>query len=410
MIIKQLSICVVALSLIFAHCSNNPVSSVDRELTALEKDLVEADNGFGFKLFEAINETEENKNLFISPLSVSMALGMTLNGADGETKSAMEQTLEFAGMTTEEINQAYLSLIDLLTRLDSKVDFTIANSIWYRQEFTFKQEFLAVNQDYFRAVVAALNFNDPQSVHTINAWVSDNTNGKIKKIVERIDPEIVMFLINAIYFKGDWTIEFDKDRTIEDQFTLSDGSSKTCKMMQLTTDLAYFENDLFQAVNLTYGQEKFSMTILLPKPQVDLDFLIGELNPENWRQWLNHFATTEVALKLPKFKLEYEIALKKVLTAMGMGVAFEPYQADFGRMYEGPGNLFISKVKHKTFVEVNEEGTEAAAATSVEIGVTSIGPPAGVIMRVDRPFLFVIAANNAQTLLFMGKIVEPKWQ
>ncbi|MFQ6113665.1 MAG: serpin family protein, partial [bacterium] len=210
----------VFVGIIFTHCAHNPVSPVARDLTVLEKRLVDSDNKFGLKLFQEIIKEEGDKNVFISPLSVSMALGMTLNGANGETREAMEQTLELAGMTTEEINHSYSSLIELLTHLDARVLFQIANSIWYRHEFTFEEEFINLNKTYFDAVVRALDFDDPNSVNIINAWVEENTNGKIKEIVDRIDPEIVMFLINAIYFKGTWTYEFDKELTQDDFFNL----------------------------------------------------------------------------------------------------------------------------------------------------------------------------------------------
>ena len=205
---------VLFIGLSFILCSNNPVAHEVRELTDFEKRLVEADNTFGFKLFKEINKQDVNKNLFISPLSVSMALGMTLNGANNETQEAMENTLEFHNMTTDDINQSYKSLIQLLRNLDSKVIFQIANSIWYRQGMVFEQAFIDRNKSYFDAVVRALDFNDPGSADIINAWVDDNTHGKITEIVDKpIDPLTVMFLINAIYFKGTWTYEFDKDLT-----------------------------------------------------------------------------------------------------------------------------------------------------------------------------------------------------
>lgn len=398
----------VFVGIIFTHCAHNPVSPVARDLTVLEKRLVDSDNKFGLKLFQEIIKEEGDKNVFISPLSVSMALGMTLNGANGETREAMEQTLELAGMTTEEINHSYSSLIELLTHLDARVLFQIANSIWYRHEFTFEEEFINLNKTYFDAVVRALDFDDPNSVNIINAWVEENTNGKIKEIVDRIDPEIVMFLINAIYFKGTWTYEFDKELTQDDFFNLPDGSQKSCKMMNLTGELHYFENEAFQAVDLPYGNELFSMTILLPKPQNDIDSLISEIDQENWDQWMNSLSKQTVDLSFPKFKLEYELLLNKILKTLGMAIAFDQYQADFTKMYTGPGNVYISKVKHKTFVQVDEEGTEAAAVTSVEVGLTSV-EPSGIRMRVDHPFIFVIRENHSQTILFVGKIVEPIW-
>lgn len=389
---------------------NNPAAFEVRELTELEKSLVDSDNKFGFKLFQEINKTELDTDIFISPLSVSMALGMTLNGANGETQAAMEQTLELAGLTTDQINRSYQSLITLLTGLDPKVVFQIANSIWYRQGWTFEEEFINANKSYFDALVQSLDFDDPNAANTINNWVKGNTNGLIEEIIKPpINPLTVMFLINAIYFKGTWTYEFDKELTHDDVFTLLDGSSKTVPMMRLTGDLNYFENEFFQAVDLPYGDELFSMTILLPKQGLDANSLVTQLIPENWAGWIGSFSEETVDLTLPKFKLEYEIKLNEALQALGMTIAFNPGQADFSRMYSGSQDLYISKVKHKTFVEVDEEGTEAAAVTSVEITVTSAGPH-GNVMKVDRPFVFVIRENKSQTLLFMGKIVAPTFE
>jgi serpin B len=382
----------------------SPTERVMRELTAAEKRLVETDNKFGFKLFREIVRQEQNKNIIVSPLSVSMALGMTYNGANGSTEAAMRATLELGDMTLEEINSSYKSLIELLTQLDPQVKFQLANSIWYRQECTFEPEFINLNQIYFNAAMRGLDFNDPGAAKTINGWVEQNTNGKIKQIVD--DPiarDLVMFLINAIYFKGIWTYQFDPQQTRDDQFILPDGSEKSCKMMNLKADLPYFATDKFQAVDLPYGDADFSMTILLPSPQTPIDALVADLQHENWQLWTKSFARQTGSLALPKFLLEYGLTLNDVLKALGMAIAFSPDQADFTKM-DKQGGLFISKVKHKTFVEVNEEGTEAAAVTSVEIGRTSAG---GFTLRADRPFVFVIRENHSGTMLFMGKVVEP---
>jgi serpin B len=396
------------LALTLTRCTHqqNPVAPEARELTALEKQLVESDNKFGLKLFREVNKAEAGKNLFISPLSVSMALGMTLNGANGETQSAMEQTLELAGLTTDDINQSYRGLIDLLTQLDPKVTFEIGNSIWYREEMTFEQPFIDANRQYFDAVVRAMNFDNPvEAASIINSWVNDRTHGKIEKIIEPedIDWSTVMFLINAIYFKGTWTYEFKKDLTKDELFNLADGSTKVCKMMHLTGGLAYFDNQLFQAVDLPYGDSLYSMTVFLPQPGVDVETFIDEINQNGWSEWTRSFRAENVELALPKFKLEYKLNMNDVLIALGMGVAFSGH-ADFTRMH-APGGLFINEVRHKTFVDVNEEGTEAAAVTSVEIGRTSA--PQNTVMRVDRPFVFVIRERHSQTILFMGKVVDP---
>jgi serine protease inhibitor len=389
------------------QCSTHSVSpdpKVSRELTPAERTLVQSDNKFGLKLFEEIVKEEKDKNVFISPLSVSMALGMTYNGANGETQEAMQKTLELDGLTIKEVNESYKNLIELLTGLDPKVRFQIANSIWYRQSISAKEEFINLCKKYFDALVTGLNFDDPAVVDIINAWVKENTNGKITEIVDApIDPLTVMFLINAIYFKGTWTYQFDKDETKDDWFRLPDGTKKPCKMMEQRGFYKYLESDDFQAVDLPYGDGDFSMTIFLPYWNTNIDSLIAKFDQENLNYWLSCFSSDSGDIYIPKFTLEYELKLNEALKALGMGIAFTT-AADFSRMYENV-TVWIDEVKHKTFVEVNEEGTEAAAATVVQI---TYGPgPPGFWMRVDRPFVFVIRENKSQTILFMGKIVEP---
>ncbi len=399
--------------LIVAGCSDNPVdpgrSELPRALTAQEISLIESDNLFGLNLFRAISAFETDKNVFISPLSVSMALGMTLNGADGDTYDDMKQTLQLAGLTEEEINQSYRSLIGLLTTLDPRVIFQIANSIWYRDVFPISQSFIDLNREYFDAEVTGLDFNDPNAANVINQWVSTRTNGRIDSIVDSpIDALTVMILINAIYFKGNWTYKFDIAKTADDLFTLPDGSTKQIPMMnQDEATFPYFENNDFQAVDLAYGDSLFSMTIVLPKSGTDLDALIESLDKTTWESWINQLHPREFGLlQMPRFELEYEVRLNDILSALGMEIAFDPYSADFNRMREGTGdNLYISGVKHKTYVKVDEEGTEAAAVTSVTVGATSA--PVLVMMRVNRPFIFMIRERFSGTILFIGKIVDP---
>jgi len=400
----------ICTGLVFMQCINNPISPNERDpsqLTLAEKGLVESDNKFGFKLFKEITKEEKDKNVFISPLSVAMALGMTYNGANGSTQDAMQKTLELSGLTLQEVNESYKSLTELLTNLDPKVKFQIANSIWYRKIFPVEDEFIHINKTYFDAEVSGLDFSAPNASNIINGWVNEKTNGKIEKIVDDvINPLTMMFLINAIYFKGTWTYQFDESQTRDDFFTLPDGSKKPCKMMKQKKEFQYFENDAFQAIDLPYGDGDFRMTIFLPRMEKSVDSLVAELNQENWNRWMNSFHKQELTLQFPKFTLEYEIELNDVLKASGMEIAFNPSQADFTKMYKEEDifeNLYISKVKHKTFIEVNEEGTEAAAVTSVEVRATSIG----FFMRVDRPFIFAIRENHSNTILFVGKIVEP---
>ena len=403
----------------FTQCGeHNPLSPIlngARDLTPAEKRLVESDNRFGIKLFKAIVKEEDSKvpfapaptedrNVFMSPLSVSMALGMTYNGTNGRTEEAMRRTLELDDLTIQEINESYKGLIELLANLDPKVRFDLANSIWYRQGYSFEEKFMDLNKAYFDAQVRELDFSDPSAVDIINGWVNDNTNGKIDEIVDRIDARTVMFLINAIYFKGTWTYQFDEELTRDDLFLPPDGSEKSCRMMTQKGDFQYFENSNFQAVDLPYGAGDFSMVIFLPRTEKDMNSVIEEFNQENWDLWIHSFSEHDGTLQLPKFTLEYELELNDVLQALGMGIAFSG-QADLTKMYR-PGGLFISKVKHKTFVDVDEEGTEAAAVTSVEIRETAIAP-SGFSMRVDRPFVFAIRENRTGTILFMGRIVAP---
>ncbi|MBA7691412.1 hypothetical protein ES703_99955 [subsurface metagenome] len=326
----------------------------------------------------------------------------------------MRATLELADLTEDESNTAYQSLIELLTGADPQVRFDIANSIWYRDIWTFSSDFLQRCRDYFEAVVQGLDFSDPGAADVINAWVKENTQGKIEEIVDKpINPLTAMFLINALYFKGTWTYEFDPEDTEEDEFTRLDGSKVPCRMMSQEADLLYLATDQFQAVDLPYGNGLFSMTILLPRSDVHINDLITGLTPESWESWISELDTHAVQLELPKIKLAYGLKMNDVLKALGIGVAFDGGQANFSRMLvegaEYPGNLFIDKVKHKTFVQMDEEGTEAAAVTMVEMAFTSIGP-SSLIMRVDRPFVFVIRERTSGALLFMGKIVEPVWE
>jgi serine protease inhibitor len=394
-------------SVFFFQCGEH-ISGPDipgsRELTISEKRIAESGNEFGLKLFRELNTEEIGNNMFISPLSVSYALGMTLNGAAGETRAAMERTLGLQGMSIEEINASYKSLMHLLMTLDPKVIFEIANSIWYRDGFFVEQEFIDVNKEYFDALVRALNFADPASVEIINNWVSEKTHGLIDEVIEEIDPMTIMFLINALYFKGTWLYEFDPDDTKPAPFYLGDGAQTEVRMMSQRSEFHYYAHDLFQAIDLPYGNEKFSMTIFLPNQGVHIDNLISQINEQTWSNWINGFpeAKSEVNLYLPKFTVEYEKSLLDVLISLGMGIAFSD-AADFTGINRN-GGLLISDVTHFTYVDVDEEGTEAAAVTVVEIRVTSGGTPT---MRIDRPFFFVIRENQNDTILFMGKVMDP---
>ncbi|MBU0528222.1 serpin family protein [bacterium] len=412
-ILKNYSILV--LSLMFLLIMSCDICEIDnnekippRELSVFEEQLVSSDNIFGIKLFKALNDAEPDSNLFISPLSVSMALGMALNGAADSTYEAMKNTLELNGLSETEINQAYKDLIELLVNLDKKVVMQIANSIWYRDNFTVEPDFIDVNKTYFDAEVQALDFDDANAPNIINNWVDENTNGLIKKIIDGdIPPEIVMYLINAVYFKGTWTYEFDEKDTKDELFNNYDNSISTIPLMLQEADFPYFETDDFQVVDLPYGDSLFTMTVILPKDGEDINEIAKTIDNDTWINWTNQLYTNEVKVYLPKFTLEWESSLVDVLVTLGMGIAFDPYQADFSRINPNPygvENLYISDVIHKAIVKVNEEGTEAAAVTSVEFGLTSI--PQIVEIRIDHPFIFAIRERYSGTILFMGKVLS----
>lgn len=385
-----------------------PITHLPRDLTAAEGRLVSTDNRFAFKLFRQIaHSTPADSSLFISPLSVAMALTMAYNGAAGTTQQEMATALELEGFPLDELNASYRGLIDLLRGLDRQVKFEIANSIWYRHDWTFEQAFLDANRAYFDAAVRPLDFASPTAAQTINAWVSDRTQGRIPSIVDDPLPsEDVMYLINAIYFKGSWTQQFDKSRTRPAPFLLRDGSSATVPTM-FTAEPAHVRLAAAPGVtvlDLPYGGRAFSMTIVVPRDPAGLDSLVASLTEDRWNGWTAALDSAAVDVSLPKFRFSYAASLQQVLSALGMPHAFcdSGGPTDFTRM-RAAGDLCITKVKHKAFVDVNEEGTEAAAATSVGIGVTSV--PQSV--NVDRPFLFAIREALSGTILFMGAITDP---
>ncbi len=366
--------------------------------------LVDANNIFGFNIFRSLHEEKPFDNIFISPLSISTALTMTQNGAEGMTKTQMQEVLQTSNLDIESVNQAYKYLLTMLPTLDPSVQLDLANSIWYHEDFPVYPEFLDVNATYFNSEVVEADFRDPLTVDLINTWVSDNTNGKIPTVLDQIPQAAIMYLINAIYFKGDWQYTFDEDITYETSFFKNDGSPVPIDMMgwEGATELPYFENELFQAVDLPYGDGKFSMTLLLPKNEVGIDGIVPELNENNWETWMGSFVNQEVNYQMPKFKLEYKKELKDILFAMGMEDVFTG-KADLSKI--GPGGLFVSKVLHKSFLEINEQGTEAAAVTVIGVETTSV--PSVPYMILNKPFLLFIRDNVTNSILFMGQIHDP---
>lgn len=376
--------------------------------TTVDSRLVSADTKFGFNLYSQLTKRGADKNIFISPASIAIALAMTYNGASGETRQAMMRALELQGLTLAEINAANAQLKTALENADPKVKLEIANSLWARQGVQFQPEFVTANRDFYKAEVAELDFNQSSAIATINAWVSKSTHGKIDKIVNQISPDTLLFLINAIYFKGSWSEKFDAALTKEENFTLGGGKQTKHPLMSQSGRYAYFENDKFQAVALPYSDKRINMYLFLPSPNSTLADFHKSLTAQSWTEWMSRFAHMKGDISVPRFKVEYETSLKGVLSSLGMGSAFDE-NADFTAMLKPPTRAFISEVKHKAFAEVNEEGTEAAAVTSVEMRTTSLGPPPKTFrMVVDRPFFFAIRDNQTGAVLFMGSIAELK--
>ena len=383
------------------------ITALPRTLSTSEQSLIAASNRFGGVLLDELSRADLDGNVFISPLSASMALGMTMNGAAGTTYDEMRATLGFpASMTSAQINASYRDLIALLRGLDRKVDFRIANSIWYRSSFgpVIAPSFLSEARDFFDARATGLDFNTPGAVTTINAWAKEATNGKIEKVLETISNQLVMFLINAIYFKGDWRDAFDRSKTRPEPFTPRTGASQTVQMMNRLGDARAVVHDGRTIVDLGYGGDAFSMTIVLPRPGEDVNAMIGSLGSDFWGA-LPAMQPIEVELAMPRFTLQWEKQLNAELKRMGMPTAFVPGGADFTRLSPAAGReLFISFVKQNTFVDVNEVGTEAAAVTTIGIGITSA--PSRFTIRVDRPFVFMLRERLSGTVLFIGKIVK----
>jgi serpin B len=392
----------------------SPVDGGPVELTKVEEQISEADNNFGFNLLRALSEENPAENQFISPFSISMALGMTLNGARNDTYDDMKDVLGYDDLTQDEINLAYQNLLQLFSTLDSQVQFDIANSIWTRLGFPVEQEFYDVNVNYFDAEVRELDFNRSDAPDIINDWIADKTQNKITDVIGPIEPLVVMYLINAIYFNGTWTYEFSEQDTRERTFYLADESQMQTPMMTQTNDFYYYEDDAVQIIDLPYGDGDYAMTVILPASGKGVDALLTNLDSETWADWTGSMAEKKGVITLPKLKLELKKLLNDPLSEMGMRIAFIDTLADFTGIVKEENldqNLYISRVIHQSFLRMDEEGTEAAAVTVVEVTATSVGPGPNLdfSMTVDRPYLMAIRERSSNSLLFLGKIMQPEW-
>ncbi|MDX9903467.1 MAG: serpin family protein [Bacteroidales bacterium] len=376
------------------------------ELTAKSAEVIAFGNDFGVELFTKV-ALEENKNLMLSPLSASAALTMLLNGCNGDTYDQLKATLKYPeSMTISEINEVYKSLVAQLLDVDPKVKLALANAIFYRQGFTVKNPFLSTMESDFDAEIAGLDFSLPSALATINKWAGDNTNGKVPKVLNEISGNAVMFIMNALYFKGDWSYQFDKSLTSERPFYTDGTNSVNVNTMKgdIGSKVTYGSN--YSAIELPYGCTNFTMAVIVPEGTLS-DFN-ASFDAEKWNEITSAFDQAdeygEVTVYMPKYKFSYEKYLNDQLKSMGMVDAFIPVLADLSGISDA--SIFVSFVKQNTFVEVDEEGTEAAAVTIIGIELTSM-PPQPREFVIDKPFVFAIRERTTNTLLFIGQVVNP---
>ena len=376
------------------------------ELTAKGAEVIAYGNEFGVELFTKVAGVE-NKNFMLSPLSASAALTMLLNGCGGETYNQLRATLKYPEqMTISEINEVYKSLVSQLLVIDPKVKLALANAIFYRQGFTVKPPFLTTMDNDFNAEIAGLDFSLPSALTTINKWASDNTNGKIPKVLDEISGDAVMFIMNALYFKGDWSYQFDKDLTTDRPFYTDGTNSVNVSTMKGDVGSKVTAGDGYRAIEMPYSQTNFTMVVIVPAGTLS-DFT-ASLDASKWNNITSAFDGLEeygkLTVYMPKFKFSYEKYLNDQLQSMGMLDAFDSYLADLSGISDA--SIFVSFVKQNTFVEVDEEGTEAAAVTTIGIELTSL-PPQPQEFKIDRPFVFAIRERTTNTLLFIGQVVNP---
>lgn len=387
-------------------------------------EVVTAHNQLGMLVFQQLLPSSDAApagnvdSVFISPTSIALALGMAYNGADGQTAEAMAAAMQLGsvrrGLSRDELNNANLALVQALSDAasddadSSRVRLDIANSIWYRREMAFNPTFLQDSERYYRALVSGLDFNAPDSVDTINHWVSDATEGLIPTVVDQLSDDLVMLLINAVYFNGEWTTPFEEHLTRDMPFQSTSGDRLTVPMMYRAGRIDYYEDD-FQAVRLPYGDdERLAMYVFLPPADADFLEFARQLTYDTVAASFDRFAPAQGEVYLPRMDITYKSKLNEALKALGMGIAFDGGAADFGRLRPAneTRNIYISDVLHRSVLVVDEQGTEAAAVTSVDFRVTSL-PMYDFTFKADRPFFIVIRDDATEALLFVGAILHP---
>lgn len=370
--------------------------------------VVEGVNGMGIDMLKRLYPDMAGENFMISPTSISLALSMTMNGAEGKTLEQMRDTLHFTGIDMDTVNEAQRDLISILRNPDGseKVRAEIANALWARQGIDLLEPFRDACREYYGADTRFLDFDDPEARDTINNWVDTETHGMIPTIVdEPIGRDTVLFLIDTLFFDGKWTEPFDVENTADGVFTKADGSTVTTPMMSAVEEVEANTGPDADWFGKTFG-ETGRLEMLFIRPKGDLNALIRDLSPEKLAQMIEGRHKTDVHMTVPRFSYDTSLRLNEVLIAMGMEDAFDEGRADLSGMGRlGRGNPYISKVLHKTRVEVKEEGAKAAAVTGVAVDTRAAGEP--TVISLDKPFLYLIRDTWTGAVLFVGVVEQP---
>ena len=403
-----ITVCLLAIGTLCA-CNKQTPDNIENDipkkpfepiaLTKAEREISDASNQFGFDVYHKIYKGD---NMLISPLSLSLALSMATNGAEGKTAEEMLSTLGFAGQDKDALNSYYQKMISALLDADPETTFEVANSIWANESIGIKQSFTDVTKEYYSSEVYPADFKTQATVDKINQWCSDKTHGKIPTILDGPDPNLVMALINALYFKAPWAEEFDEKSTRPDIFHAASGDKEVPFMHKTSRENKYLSAQGWQIASLPYKNGRYAMLVALPPKDLDVKSVAGFMNADLLNVILDNLSYNRVALSLPKFKVETTLTMNQLLSAMGAEQIFTN-GADFSRMSATP--LAVDKILQKCFVEVSEEGTEAAAVTGAFMRLTSVAredPP--VVMNVDRPFFFAIYDVQTRLVLFEGRI------
>jgi len=361
---------------------------------------------FGFDVLCQLASQRPDGNVFISPTSIAVALAMTSNGANGTTREAILRTLHADTQSIDAFNAANHELAEQISKTTA-VQLSIANALWVQQGLPVNPSFQQALQTSYGAQAESLDFRNPASVETINAWVAKHTNDLIRHLVDQVDPSTVAMLTNAIAFKGKWTLQFDPKSTQPHDFSTSNGTVKV-PMMKNSAEYAYYADGKgLQAIRLPYADRTFAMYVVLPKDSSGMQSFLSQLTADTFTSLVSSLHPQRGAIELPRFTIAYDATLNAVLTKLGMGIAFSDH-ADFDGIRKSPP-MQISEVRHASFLKVDEEGTEAAAATSVGLraAVAMIQPPP-FHMVVDHPFFLAIRDERSGQLLFTGMIAKPE--